>query len=106
MKHLAPAYIYTPQGLQSNMIISIADDGRINTIMPRGETSEGVHLLHHRRRRAIYSAFGCLYSPRHSPPAGLRECSQPCLPACSTWPHPSSSLRAGHLLDLEALHVC
>ncbi len=45
MKHLAPAYIYTPQGLQSNMIISIADDGRINTIMPRGETSEGVQFI-------------------------------------------------------------
>ncbi len=45
MKHLAPAYIYTPQGLQSNMIISIADDGCINTIMPRGETSEGVQFI-------------------------------------------------------------
>ncbi len=45
MKHLAPAYIYTPQGLQSNMIISISDDGRINTIMPRGETSEGVQFI-------------------------------------------------------------
>jgi len=45
MKHLAPAYIYTPQGLQSNMIISISDDGRINTIMPRGETSEGVQCI-------------------------------------------------------------
>jgi formimidoylglutamate deiminase len=45
MKHLAPAYIYTPQGLQSNMIISISDDGRINTIMPRGGTSEGVQFI-------------------------------------------------------------
>jgi formimidoylglutamate deiminase len=45
MKHLAPAYIYTPQGLQSNMIISISDDGRINTIMPRGETSKGVQFI-------------------------------------------------------------
>lgn len=45
MRHLAPAYIYTPQGLQSNMIISISDDGRINTIMPREETSEGVQFI-------------------------------------------------------------
>lgn len=45
MRHLAPAYIYTPQGLQSNMIISISDDGRISTIMPRGETSEGVQFV-------------------------------------------------------------
>ncbi|HKV00961.1 MAG TPA: formimidoylglutamate deiminase [Ktedonobacteraceae bacterium] len=45
MKHVAPEYIYTPQGLQSNMIVSISDDGRINAIMPRGETNEGVQFI-------------------------------------------------------------
>src|SRR6266496_5126530 len=29
---LAPDYIYTPQGLQSHMLISISDDGRIVSI--------------------------------------------------------------------------
>src|SRR5579864_1402341 len=35
MKHLAPDYIYTPQGLQSNMIVSISDDGHISAITQR-----------------------------------------------------------------------
>src|SRR5260221_14687262 len=38
MKHLIPDYIYTPQGLQSNMVVSITDDGRIASITPQGET--------------------------------------------------------------------
>jgi len=29
MQHLSPDYVYTPQGLQANMVISIAEDGRI-----------------------------------------------------------------------------
>ncbi len=32
MLHLSPDYVYTPQGLQSNMRISIADDGHIVSI--------------------------------------------------------------------------
>ena len=32
MKHLLPDYVYTPQGLQANMIVSISDDGRIASI--------------------------------------------------------------------------
>lgn len=35
MKYLAPDYIYTPAGLQSNMIVTIADDGLIGAITPR-----------------------------------------------------------------------
>src|SRR6266516_621784 len=32
MKHLVPDYVYTLQGLQANMIVSISDDGRIDSI--------------------------------------------------------------------------
>ena len=32
MKHLVPDYVYTSQGLQANMIVSISDDGRIASI--------------------------------------------------------------------------
>jgi len=32
MKHLFPDYVYTPQGLQANMIVSISDDGRIASL--------------------------------------------------------------------------
>ena len=32
MQHLVPDYVYTPQGLQANMIISISDDGHIASI--------------------------------------------------------------------------
>ncbi|HJT56733.1 MAG TPA: formimidoylglutamate deiminase [Ktedonobacteraceae bacterium] len=32
MKYLAPDYIYTPQGLQANMIVSLSDDGLIADI--------------------------------------------------------------------------
>src|SRR5260370_8659143 len=39
MKHLVPYYIYTPQGLESNMVVSITDDGRIASIKPQGETN-------------------------------------------------------------------
>lgn len=35
MKHLAPDYVCTPQGLQANMIISISDDGYIVSIHQR-----------------------------------------------------------------------
>ncbi len=33
MKYLLPDYVYTPQGLQANMIVSISDDGRIASIV-------------------------------------------------------------------------
>lgn len=36
MKYVAPDYIYTPQGLQANMIVSISDDGRIVDIKNTG----------------------------------------------------------------------
>jgi formimidoylglutamate deiminase len=32
MKHLAPDYVYTPQGLQANMIVSISEDGHISSL--------------------------------------------------------------------------
>jgi len=35
MKHLAPDYVYTAQGLQANMVISISDDGHITSITQR-----------------------------------------------------------------------
>src|ERR1700694_4815517 len=35
-KHLAPDFIYTPQGLQSNMLITISDVGLITSITPVG----------------------------------------------------------------------
>lgn len=35
MKYLAPAYVYTPAGLLSDMIVSIADDGAIAEVAPR-----------------------------------------------------------------------
>jgi formimidoylglutamate deiminase len=37
MKYLAPDYVYTPQGLQANMIISISDAGYIEEIKNSGE---------------------------------------------------------------------
>src|SRR5437879_3604518 len=39
MLHLAPDYIYTSQGLQSNTRISISDDGRIASITNAGSQS-------------------------------------------------------------------
>jgi formimidoylglutamate deiminase len=35
MEHLGPAYVYTTQGLQANMIVSISDEGYIVSIDPR-----------------------------------------------------------------------
>ena len=32
MKHLLPDYVYTPQGLQANMIVSLSGDGHIGSI--------------------------------------------------------------------------
>lgn len=34
MRYLAPDYIYTPAGLQSGMLVTIADDGSIGAIVP------------------------------------------------------------------------
>lgn len=39
MKHLAPDYVYTPQGLQANQVVSISDDGYIYALSERGSTS-------------------------------------------------------------------
>lgn len=39
MNYLAPDYVYTPVGLQSNMIVAITDDGTIGEITPRGADS-------------------------------------------------------------------
>src|SRR5438045_3162023 len=35
MMHLAPDYVYTSTGLQSNLLISISDDGRISSLTSR-----------------------------------------------------------------------
>src|SRR5437660_4863012 len=35
-KHLAPDYLYTPKGLEYNMLITISDEGRIASITPVG----------------------------------------------------------------------
>src|SRR5439155_21756749 len=59
MIHLAPEYVYTPEGLQTNVLISISDDGLISSIISRNtvgaqfiapsdvpiETSPGIVLL-------------------------------------------------------------
>lgn len=44
MKHLLPDYVYTPQGLQANMIVSISDDGRINSISHQNTVSQSMLL--------------------------------------------------------------
>src|SRR5690348_13124363 len=40
MKHLLPDYVYTTQGLQANMIVSISDDGRITSIRQQNEGAQ------------------------------------------------------------------
>src|SRR6266699_7255822 len=37
MNHLAPDYVYTPQGLEAHKIVSISGDGRISSITDVGE---------------------------------------------------------------------
>jgi formimidoylglutamate deiminase len=44
MIHLAPEYVYTSDGLQSNRVISIDDDGRIATISPQ-PTNVGTQFI-------------------------------------------------------------
>ncbi len=43
MKYLAPDYIYTPQGIERNMLIAITDEGRIAAI--EKQDSESTHAL-------------------------------------------------------------
>ena len=42
MKHLVPDYVYTPQGLQANMIVSISDDGRIASISQQNAGTQNI----------------------------------------------------------------
>ena len=42
MKHLAPEYVFTPQGLQSKMIVSISDAGRIFSINQRDISAQSI----------------------------------------------------------------
>jgi formimidoylglutamate deiminase len=39
MRYLAPEYVYTAQGLQANMLITLAENGTIAAAAPLGETS-------------------------------------------------------------------
>lgn len=39
MKYLAPDYIYTPDGLQADLVMTLADDGSISSLVPRAATS-------------------------------------------------------------------
>ena len=45
MKYLAPDYVYTPQGLQANMVISISDDGCIHALREREAATEVTDVL-------------------------------------------------------------
>lgn len=45
MKHLAPDYAYTPQGLQANMIVSISDNGHIASISEQEPETEITDVL-------------------------------------------------------------
>jgi formimidoylglutamate deiminase len=45
MKHLAPDYVYTPQGLQSNQIVSISEEGYICALSERGPDTEITEVL-------------------------------------------------------------
>ena len=45
MRHLAPDYIYTPQGLQANMIVSISDNGHIASVSEREPETEITDVL-------------------------------------------------------------
>jgi formimidoylglutamate deiminase len=45
MKHLAPDYVYTPQGLQANMIVSISDNGHIASISEQEPETEITDVL-------------------------------------------------------------
>jgi formimidoylglutamate deiminase len=55
MKYLAPDYVYTPEGLQENMLVTISDDGHIVSVTPReredamnvASTDEPVEYLRH-----------------------------------------------------------
>ena len=42
MQHLVPEYVYTPQGLQANMIISISDDGHIASISQQNAGTQSI----------------------------------------------------------------
>jgi formimidoylglutamate deiminase len=44
MKYLAPEYVYTPDGLQSNMVIAIDDDGYFSSISP-AESRVGAQFM-------------------------------------------------------------
>jgi formimidoylglutamate deiminase len=45
MEYLAPDYVYTPQGLQPDMFISISGDGCIVSLTPREETNVGTQFI-------------------------------------------------------------
>jgi formimidoylglutamate deiminase len=45
MKHLAPDYVYTPQGLLSHQVISITDEGYIDALSKREPDTEITEIL-------------------------------------------------------------
>ena len=46
MNYIAPDYVYTPQGLQTNLILSISDDGRITSIYQQNEGAQFIEPNH------------------------------------------------------------
>lgn len=45
MKYLAPDYVYIPQGVETNKIITISDDGYIVSVTSREETTGGAQFM-------------------------------------------------------------
>src|SRR5260221_5929242 len=44
MYYLAPDYLYTPQGLQSHLLLAVADDGRITSLIPSEQVGDQQHI--------------------------------------------------------------
>src|SRR5215470_11005897 len=42
MKHLLPDYVYTPQGLQPGMLVTISDDGRIASLSQKNGEAQRI----------------------------------------------------------------
>lgn len=45
MRYLAPDFIYTPAGLQPDLVVAISDDGTISELLPRSVETSAIDLL-------------------------------------------------------------
>lgn len=106
MIHLAPDYIYTSEGPQADMLLSIADDGRIAAVTPRQTALEGSSNLEIEALPGVALLPGFVNVHSHVFQRALRGHTHRPLSAKDTfWTWRNAMYAQAHQLNPDSLYV-